>query len=311
MNKKKWFLVVNPVAGNGKGKKHWPSIQALLKKKDISYDFALTEYEGHASKLVKEAVLKGYTQLAAVGGDGTVNELINGLCEQEQVPSTELTVAIIPIGTGNDWIKTHQIPKNYKKAIALMSRCNTKAHDIGKVLYHSEDGQQQQRYFINVAGLAYDAFVTKATKIRPKWGGNNRFYYLYLIFNCVRKFKPTPVKIIFDGEELEHPCFNITIGQCIYNGGGTKLVPHANPYDGLFALTVIKDAAPWEVIVKSYKFYNGSIVNHKRAFSTQAKHIRIEAAEKTPAFVEVDGEYLGQSPIEFIMLKGAVNVVLP
>ena len=89
------------------------------------------------------------------------------------------------------------------------------------------------------------------------------------------------------------------------------MVPQANPTDGLFALTLFKDISPWEVIFKAHKFYNGSITQHKEAFATQAKHILIEAPAETPAFVEVDGEWLGQSPVEFIMMEHAINVVVP
>jgi diacylglycerol kinase (ATP) len=310
MKKTKWYLVVNPIAGNGKGKKYWPSIQALLKKTGVEYEFGITEHEQHAIELAKNAVLAGYKYIGAVGGDGTVNEVINGMCDQGKIPTNELTFAIIPIGTGNDWIRTHKIPINYKKAILLISKGKTKPHDVGKVFYHTADGIQEHRHFVNVAGLAYDAFVTKATKVRPKWG-NSQLYYLYLILSCVTQFKPTPVKVIFDGEEMEHPFFNITIGQCIYNGGGTMLLPHANPNDGLFALTMFKNIKPWEVVFKSHKFYNGSIIKHKEAFTTQAKHIRIEAPHKTPAFIEVDGEYLGQTPIDIEMLAAAINIIVP
>jgi diacylglycerol kinase (ATP) len=310
MHKTKWFVIVNPAAGNGKGKKHWPGIQVLLKKAGVDYESAVSSYAGHSIVLAEEAVQRGFKYIAAVGGDGTVNEVINGMCNQQVFPSEELIFAIIPIGTGNDWIKTHKIPKNYKKAIRLLNLGNKKTHDVGKVFYHTEDGIQKHRYFVNVAGLAYDAYVTKATKVRPKWG-NSRLYYFYLILSCVKDFRPTKAKVIFDGQELEYDFYNITVGQCIYNGGGTQLVPHADPQDGLFALTMFKNIEPWEVIVKAHKFYNGSIVKHKEAFTTQAKHIRIEAPQETPAFVEVDGEYLGQSPIEFVMKEHAVNIIVP
>lgn len=310
MDKKKWYLIVNPAAGNGKGKRHWSSIQELLKKTDIQYDFGISEYAGHTIKLAEEAVLNGYQYIAAVGGDGTANEIINGICQQDQVDSKTITFAMIPVGTGNDWIKTHKIPNNYKKSILLMSAGHTQMHDIGKVFYHTPEGKKKHRYYLNVAGLAYDAYVTKATQVRPRWG-NSQLYYLYLIVSCVTKFKPSPLTIHFDGQSMKHAFYNITVGQCKYNGGGTMLVPHADSRDGLFALTLFKDIAPWEVIVKAPKFYTGSITKHKEAFTTQAKHIMIEADAATPAFVEVDGEYLGQTPIEFVMQEHAINIIVP
>lgn len=310
MQLSKWFIIVNPAAGNGKGRKQWPGIQRQLEKAGIDYDFEFSGYAGQAISLAEEAVLKGYHKLAAVGGDGTVNEVVNGMCRQNQYPSAQLCFGIIPVGTGNDWIKTHGIPKDYRKAIYLLKNGRRKAHDVGQVFYHNKAGSRNNRYFVNVAGLAYDAYVTKATKVRPKWG-NSQLYYLYLILSCVKTYKPSLAKITFDGKSMEHAFYNITIGQCIYNGGGTKLVPHADPQDGLFALTVFKDIAPWEVIFKAAKFYNGSITKHKEAFISQSKHILIEAPEQSPAFVEVDGEYLGQSPVEFVMHAKAIHIMAP
>jgi len=310
MNTPQWFLIVNPMAGNGRGKKHWPKIQQTLQEAAINYDYAVSSYAGQAIELAQQAVEKGFRYIASVGGDGTANEVINGICQQETVATDNITFAIIPVGTGNDWIKTHGIPKNYKKAIELLPKNNTIFHDIGKVYYHNSKGDQQHRFFMNVAGLAYDAYVTKASKVRPSWG-NSQLYYFYLIATCVATYKPSPMKIIYDGKTIEYPFYNVTIGQCIYNGGGTQLVPHADPQDGLFAMTVFKDIKSYEVITKSHRFYNGSIVKHKEAMSTQAKHLKIEASDDQPAYVEVDGEYLGRTPIEFIMLPKALKVIVP
>lgn len=307
----KWHLILNPVAGNGKGQKTWPKIQQLLQQAGIAYEASITTHAGHAIELARKAVQAGYQKIIAAGGDGTANEVINGMFDQTQVATQTLTFAIIPVGSGNDWIKTHAIPNNYKKAIRLIAQGKTQSHDVGKVFYYDTTGKRQYRYFINVAGLAYDAFVTKATQVRPKWGSNNSFYYLYLIFSCITRFKPSPMKVLFDGQEMEHAFFNVTIGQCKYNGGGTQLAPHAVPNDGLFALTLLKDIKAWEVVVKAPQFYSGTVVNHSEAFSTQVQKVRIEAPSKQPAFVEVDGEYLGQTPIDFEMFREAFSVIVP
>lgn len=306
-----WYFIVNPIAGNGRGTKSWKKIQQFLKQANISFDFGISTYAQHSTHLATYAVLKGHRFIAGVGGDGTINEIINGIFAQQQIPTTSITFAAIPIGTGNDWVKTHGIPTNLKKAIQLLVQPKVIQHDVGKVTYHNCSSlKKEQRFFINVAGLAYDAFVTKASEKRPKYG-NSQFYYLYLIARCITQFKATKATVTFDHEQITHPFFNITIGQCKYNGGGTNLVPHANPTDGLFALSLYKDVKSWEVILRAPQFYNGSIVKHKEAITAQVKHIKIEAPVETPAFVEVDGEWLGQSPIEFYMLPASINIVVP
>lgn len=312
MNLAQWYFIVNPIAGNGRGHKSWQKIQFWLKQANISFDFGISNYPQHSTQLANEAVLKGYRYIAAVGGDGTINEVINGIFAQQNVPTNSITFAVIPVGTGNDWIKTHKIPNHLKKAIQLLIQPKVIQHDVGKVTYHNIDSlEQEQRFFINVAGLAYDAFVTRATKKRPKYGGNSKLYYLYLILRCITQFKATPATISFNGKEISFPFFNITIGQCQYNGGGTTVVPHADPEDGLFALSLFKDVKAWEVVAKAPQFYTGTIVKHKEAVTAQAKEIKITAPKETPAYVEVDGEWLGQSPIEFTMLSAAIKVVVP
>jgi YegS/Rv2252/BmrU family lipid kinase len=311
MNLPQWYFIINPVAGNGRGSKYWRKIQLLLKASNIDFDFGISTYPQHSTHLASYAVLKGHRYIAAVGGDGTINEVINGIFNQQKVPTDSITFAVIPIGTGNDWVKTHKIPTKLKEAVQLLRQAKVIKHDIGKVTYHNVNSlKKEHRFFINVAGLAYDAFVTKATETRPKYG-NSKLYYLYLILRCVTQFKATPATISFNDQELSFPFFNITIGQCIHNGGGTNLVPHADPTDGLFALSLYKNIKPWEVILRAPMFYNGSIAKHKEAVTAQTKHLKITAPSETPAFVEVDGEWLGQSPIEFIMLPAAIKVIVP
>lgn len=310
MTETKWFIIINPKAGGGKGLRKWKKIQQLLNKMAMDYDFAWSESAGHSMVLAKEAVEKGYRRLAAVGGDGTAHEVVNGMIEQTVVPSDQLIFGLIPVGTGNDWIKTHNIPNNYKKAILLLQAANTKLHDVGKIDYHTPEGNPQHRYFINVAGLAYDAFVTKATNEKRPFWGKGQLYYLYVILRCMTSYVPQPIKLELDGQQLEHAFYNVTIGQCQYNGGGTKLVPHAVPDDGLFALTVFKDISAWDLIINTPKLYSGNIIHHKEAYYTQTKSIQITSPIDQPAYIEADGELLGQTPIQLTMLPKAIRVVV-
>ena len=310
MNEDTFFLIVNPKAGFNKGLKHWDAIKKSLEKIGIKYIHTFSEYAGHSIELARNAVVAGFRKIIAVGGDGTANEVINGIFSQDVVDTRQVQFGIIPVGTGNDWIKSHQIPNNYKKSILLLNAGKTTPHDIGKIHYHTAEGEKKTRYFLNVAGLAYDAFVTNASE-KNKRAAKNRFYYLYLIFSCVTKFSPDVCRIKFNNHDMEHAFYNITIGICQYNGGGTKLVPHAIHDDGKFALTLFKDIKPIEVITKSPRFFNGSIVDHPQAFTSQTNHIQIDADKETPAYVEADGEVLGQTPIEFDMLKQSIQVFVP
>ncbi|MCP4439580.1 MAG: diacylglycerol kinase family lipid kinase [Aureispira sp.] len=310
MTTTKWFIIINPTAGGGKGGKYWSDIKELLSKTGVNFDFAVSEYSQHVIELTKKAIKEGYRKIIAVGGDGTINEVINGMFQQKIVTPSELSFANIPVGTGNDWIKTHGIPSNYKKAILSLKSGHSMAHDVGEVSYYDKNGEQKRRYFMNVAGLAYDAFVTKASQEGSRWMGTKMFYY-YLILRCVTQYTATRAKITFDGQEVESIFYNIAVGICKHNAGGAQFVPHAIPDDGLFALAYFTDIKGIDVLLNSRKFYDGSIIHHPKCFTTQAKHIKIEAAEDSPNFVEVDGEFLGKTPIEFIMHQQAINVIVP
>lgn len=316
MTKQKWFLIVNPSAGAGKLRKLWKHIEAQLQKLDIAYSFAFTEAPGHATSLCQEALAAGYRQFVAVGGDGTAHELVNALAEQKEVALSELLFAIIPVGTGNDWIKTHEIPNNYKKAILLLKTKNRSKQDLGLMRYVDAQGQMQSRYFLNVAGMGYDAFVTKASNEQRgrRLAGSKLFYY-YLIVSCSTKYKHCSARVILnEGEQVfEGNWYSMALGICIYNGGGAQFVPHAKPNDGLFALTLVRPVSIMDLLLSSGKFYNGKIGEHPKVETYTVRSLRIEPIEgaPNPIGLEADGEFLGYGPMDFEILPSALHIVVP
>lgn len=310
MKTNKWFLIVNPTAGGGKGRKSWNEIEKLLAQMDIAYDYAMSEHSGHIIEVTKAAIAKGYRRIAAVGGDGTAHEVINGIFQQTEVPGTDIIFAIIPVGTGNDWIRTHKIPNNFKKAILLMKEGKTMFHDIGKVDYWDMDDQPQSRFFLNVAGLGYDAFVTRATKYGSRWMGN-KLYYLTTIMRCVTQYKATKARIIYDDKITEGTIYSTAVGICIFNGGGAQFVPQAIPNDGLFALTFFQGITAWDVVLNSRRFYNGTVTSLPQATTGQVRHVRVEPLDGEETLLEADGEFLGKAPADFTMFPNALRVIVP
>lgn len=308
----KWFIIINPTAGGGRGKKKWKQVQQALTHLQFSFKFALTTHPQHAMALAEGAVLDGYRFIAAVGGDGTAHEVVNGICRQTQIPSEEVVFALLPVGTGNDWIKTHHIPNDYRQVIELMRTERTMLHDIGIIHYQDPQGQPTSRYFLNVAGLGYDAFVTKASNEKRRWG-SNKLTYLYLILSSVLRYRTTQMRLTIDidKEVVEGMFYSVAIGQGRYNGGGAQFVPQAIPNDGLFALTAFRDIAIWEVVLNTPRFYNGTIISHPKAVIRQATSLCIEALGDSPTLLEADGEYLGHTPAQFDMRAAALQVIVP
>ncbi|MEM7103064.1 MAG: diacylglycerol kinase family protein [Bacteroidota bacterium] len=304
-----WFVIVNPTAGSNRAGKRWNAISAQLDAKSIKHDFAYTKRRRHASVLARDAIRKGYRKIIAVGGDGTNNEVMNGILFQKVVPSHEVTFAVIPQGTGNDWIRTHKIPRNANKAIEIIAEGRSTLQDIGLVTY-DRNGSQGRRYFMNVAGMAYDAFVTRVSNVKRNYV-SNKIFYLFLVLKCLWEYKLVPARLLFDGQEVIDEFYIITVGICIYNGGGMQFVPHAIPDDGLFALTYAGKLSKFEVIKNTPRFYDGSLAKHPRISTHQAKSIKVETSGDTPTLLEVDGEYLGVTPVEYTMLEKALRVVVP
>ena len=160
MKNDKWYVVVNPKAGSNKGKEDWPAIKKLLKAGSIDFDFVITKHQRHAILLVQQAVEKGFRKFISIGGDGTLNEVINGIFIKHQSLAPEIKLGVITVGTGNDWGRTHGMPEHYAEMVEIIKSEKLFSHDIGKAKYRYGE-ENESRYFINIAGMGFDAMVAK------------------------------------------------------------------------------------------------------------------------------------------------------
>lgn len=302
-----WLVVVNPNAGIGKGIKDWKTISGLLEEHGFTYDAVFTERRLHAVELVKEHIRKGYRKIIVVGGDGTMNEVVNGIFEQKTVATTEITLGMISVGTGNDWVRTFDIPLDYAEAIRILKNENTLLQDAGIVKYYNA-AVEKIRYFINMAGLGFDGLVAQKTNDDKDRGKSNPLLYLVNLVSSLFSFESTPARIVVDDQEIRDKIFSIGIGIGQYNGGGMRQTPDALPDDGLFDLTVIKDIPKLSVIANVRRLYNGTLKKHRRVETFVGKFIRIDS--ETPVLLEADGESLGHSPFEFQIVPKSVRVIV-
>ena len=156
-----WLVVLNPISGQGRAMHHRHEIEAVLRRHGIDFALEISERPGHAIEIVSGAIRSGCRHVLAVGGDGTVNECANGIFRQDAVATTEITLGVMPIGTGNDWARTHRIPKDYAEVAALMAAGTSRLHDVGLAEF-DDGGKSHLRYFINVAGIGFDAHVVES-----------------------------------------------------------------------------------------------------------------------------------------------------
>ncbi|MDO9575512.1 MAG: diacylglycerol kinase family lipid kinase [bacterium] len=303
----KWLVIINPASGCGKGKKDWQKISDLLKNTGIHFEPVFTKYRCHATELATEAIEKGWRHIISVGGDGTINEVVNGIFAQDYVPTTEVTLAMIPTGEGKDLGRTIGIPSDYRDAINTIKNGATFVQDAGLVRYY-DGNTQKKRYFVNIAGMGYDAFVAKRTNYMKEHGHDGVVPYLSSLFMCLLRYKYTNVKFKIDELELKDTIFSLNVGICKYNGGGMMQVPEAIPDDGLLDVTVIKKIGKLEVIKNVKNLYDGSFVRHPMVQTFRGKTISIESEPEI--YLEVDGESLGHSPFHFGIIARSVKIVV-
>lgn len=301
-----WHIIANPAARGGAVERQWPHIERLLQELGFAYTVQFTERRGHAAQLVENALLKGGRYLLGIGGDGSNHELVHGIFSQSFVPPSEINYALLPFGTGNDWARQYGIPTNPRLRLERLLELKTVLQDIGLVRFQ-RDGQTQSRYFVNVAGMAYDGFIGKKLTESP---AKNKAHYLLKIIQYLTAYQLSKARITFDNQSVEDFFYTINIGLCRFSGGGMQFVPQAVPDDGLFALTFARKISKLEVVLQTPRFYNGSLLQHSRIEGHQARSIRVEHVGDTPTLLEADGEFLGETPVEFELLERALRVVL-
>lgn len=303
----RWFLLVNPNAGIRKGAKDGPGICRILEQENIPFDCQYSQYRNHAIYLAKEAVELGYRRILVAGGDGTLNEVINGIFLQQVCPVNEIILGMIPVGTGNDWGRMFEIPFDYRQAILKIKREKLFKQDVGKVTYHRKN-VVQVRYFINVAGMGYDALVAKKTNLLKEKGRGGPLTYLYFVFASLFQYRFMEAVIEVDGKtEFKGEIFSMNVGICRFNGGGMMQVPYAIPDDGLMDVTLIKKAPKWMVVRYANKLYNGTLVDLPIVQTYRGKTIRIRSAGKI--FLEVDGESLGHTPLTYDTIPRCLTII--
>lgn len=302
-----WFVIVNPNAGKRKGQHDWLTIASLLTEAGIGFINIFTEHRDHAMTLARKYICKGFKHIIVVGGDGTLNEVVNGIFTQSHIQPSEITLAMIPVGTGNDWCRMYNIPSDYKAAIAAIVKGTEFIQDAGSVKYYTDMGQEKTRYFINMAGMGFDALVAKKTNRQKEQGKGGPFSYIVNIFSSLFYHKFTRTAIKLDNQSLRNDVFSMSVGICQYNGGGMKQAPNAKSDDGLFDLTIIRPIGKFKVIRNVVKLFDGSFTMLPEVSTYTSSNISIVA--ETPMYIEVDGESLGHSPFEFSIIPKSLRII--
>lgn len=301
-----WLVILNPHAGGGRGGHDKKKIIKLLEFHGFDFELVTSDYPQHAISLTIESIKKGYRNLLVAGGDGTLNEIVNGIFLQEAVDPHIIKIGMLPVGTGNDWIKTFGIPFDYNEALEIIKADKCIYQDVGKISYEINN-EDRRRFFANMAGFGYDAMVAaKANKLKEK-GRSGFMVYLYSLIASYLKYHICKTRIVVGEEEINDLVFTASIGIGKFNGGGMMQAPFAIPNQGKFQVTVIKKIGLFGIIKNLSGLYTGKFIKDKRVSTYVTNRVIVNGAKSIPA--EADGETLGNSTFEIELLPAQLQVV--
>ena len=297
-------FLVNPAAANGATGRHWPEIAHQAAGVGLEGDALLSERRGQLGELARGAAEGGARLLVVVGGDGTLNEVANGLAGLAQIPP----VALIPRGTGGDFVRTFGIPHDVAAAARIALGGETQTVDLGRVTYRAWDGHESQALFANVASAGMSGAIAQRANDTSKALGA-KASYLWATFAVFAGWSAVETQLTVDGEVRRGKMFDVVVANGRYFGGGMKMCPDARPGDGLLDVVTIGDVTKRDLVMTMPKIYRGTHLPHPKAEALRGRVVTVETEEPVP--VELDGEQPGTTPARFEVLPGAMELRVP
>ncbi len=303
----KYCLIVNPIAGKGATLKAIPEIKSILNSLNVEYDIILTEYRGHAIALAEEAGSNGYTSVVAVGGDGTANEVINGLMQAANAGKLTSSLAVFPVGRGNDFSYGMGVPQDLKSACKLLDKGNTRKIDIGLV---KGGDYPEGRYFGNGVGIGFDTIVGFEAAKLPSFISGIPAYLIAALKTIFLYFRAPLLRVEMDGEVLEQPCLLVSLMNGKRMGGSFMFAPESESDDGLLNLCIAKQVTRMQVLGLFPKVMSGTQEDHFAIKMPTAQKVKITALSGSLP-VHADGETICEAgkELEVSILKQQLQLV--
>ncbi len=302
--------ILNPRSARGKTGGTWPEIKAALNSHFERVDVSFTDAVGAATKLTRQAIDQGADLILAIGGDGTINEVVNGFHRDGQLINDKTELAILTIGTGCDLRKTLGIPSDWRDALDGIVNGSAHGIDIGKIKLQDNGGTPTTRYFINVASFGLGGAVAhrvNRAKLSKAIGGSFSFYW-----NTIRTaltYKRQPVRMYLDdADPVELDISIVAVANAQYFGGGMWVAPMAKPDDGVFEVITLHQSNFFGILKASRTIYRGDHLKLENVGVYQAKKLKVETLGQRPILMEVDGETPGRLPATFEVLPRAISM---
>jgi YegS/Rv2252/BmrU family lipid kinase len=301
-------FLVNPASANGSTGQRWPEIARRAADAGLVGDALISERPGHVAELVERATDAGAALLVAVGGDGTVNEAVNGLMRLRERGRELPELAVLPRGTGTDFVRTFRIPTRLDDALRIAREGKTREIDAGRVEFRAWDGSDATAFFCNVASAGMSGAVAQRANTTSKaMGGKASF--LWATLAVFGRWKPTEVEVEVDGATVNRSMYDVIVANCRYLAGGMHMTPQAEPDDGLFDVLLIGDITRLDLALTLPKVYRGTHLPHPKAELLRGRSVSVRSPAPLP--IELDGEQPGTTPVRFEVVPRALRLRVP
>ncbi|NPV69988.1 MAG: diacylglycerol kinase family lipid kinase [Firmicutes bacterium] len=285
--------IVNPVAGKGKSLRIWALLEPLLRKRGEAIECRVTPGPNSVSQVARQAFEEGYDRIVAVGGDGTVQEVANGIA------GTDCEFGIVPAGTGNDFAKTLDLPKGLEALANVL---------IGDHSIRVDLGRMNGDFFVNIAGAGIDAVIADRVNRGPVYI-NGTVTYLVTAIPTLLSYRSPRMRVCIDGNVIEDEMLLVAVGNGQYYGGGVKMVPDARVDDGIFHIVIVSGVGRWEAMRLLPLTYSGRHMEYRKCAVYSGTEVRIDSETLTP--VQADGNIVGVLPAVFTVAPSALRVLVP
>jgi diacylglycerol kinase (ATP) len=304
------LVIVNPASAGGRTGRRWPATAAALREAGLEFDSVLTKEAAHATELARDAVRSGQPLVVAAGGDGTINEVLNGFLAAGDTSASRSKLGLIPVGTGGDLRRTLAIPSDPHQAARVLLAGRSRRIDVGRAHYHRPDGTAEVSHFLNVASAGIGGEVVRRVNQGFNLGGSD---LTYAVASALVLFgwKNKRMEVTIDGVRQVVVAQQVVVANCQYYGGGMRVAPQAVPDDGLFDVLIVGDLSRGECLRLLGPLRRGAHLKraHPKLAYVKARRVEIEGAE--PVRIEIDGEQPGNLPASFEILPQAIGLVAP
>lgn len=306
------LVIVNPASAGGRTGRRWPLMRAALDVAGVDHDVHLTAAPGEATTRTRQALRQGYRRIVVAGGDGTLNEAVNGFFDAAGTPlNQDASLGLLPSGTGGDFRRAIGLSTDPATAAAVVAAGHTRRIDAGLIVF--DDASTPPQHFINIADCGVGGeIVARVNRSQRKAGGlRGTAVFLGISLRTLASFAGRRVHLELDGDPLELDVGNVVVanGRCF--GGGMRIAPDAELDDGLFDVVVIRAMGRWRTLSAMPSVYRGAHLRQPGVVHRRAAQVRVVPGDDVPLLFDVEGEQIGQAPATITIVPAALRVCIP